>query len=908
VSTDDDGPRRTGGVGPRRPGAVRMGAPGGPGSGVPGSGVPGEQGGDVPAGTAAVRPDIAARPAFAGPPAQPPPAQPPTRQPPTRRPPTRQPPTRPPGEESGAPGPATSPPLSGDGGPQVPPGAGPGAPRPGGGGRTAPAAGPAARHSGATSTVPATGAAGAPGAAVAGGADGAGSAGGAGTAGAAAGAGAAALVRPHAGAPTAAGRQAPRRRLGRTRLFAVLTCALLLVLAVAAGVLYAAAKIPLPGQIRTDQVSFVTFADGTEMARIGAENRTDVPLSKVPKDVQNAVLAAEDRGYWKEPGVSVRGMARALYNDLRGASTQGGSTITQQYVKNAYLTQERTFTRKFREAVIAVKLDREYSKQQILEWYLNTIYYGRGAYGIESAAQTYFGKPVERLSVAEGAVLASSIRSPALYDPQGHPDRARARWNFVLDGMAKEGWLDPAAAATLAYPAVAPRRDSALNQISGPNGFVLGQVKNELANLGFDESLLNREGLRVQTTVDRAGQAAAVAAVRRTFAGQPANLRQALVAVDPRSGAVVAYYGGTSGTGFDYAQTWRPPGSSFKPYVLATALDLTAHHQGDTTVRSTFDGSSPRTLGGTVVHNSEGAQCPHCSLLEATKRSINTVFYDLALQVGPQRVAATAQRMGIPATHDGRPTLQQNGVTAGGIGIGQYEVRPIDQAVGFATLAAGGVARQPYFVQKITDPAGRVLYQHSDGGRRVLDGKVSNDVTYAMEPVAEYSGLPLAGGRPCASKTGTQQFGDTDYNSDAWMVGFTPQVSAAVWVGSDRPGPLKNAAGRPLYGRGLPGQTWQAFMNAYLAHQGAARLATGPQVSPAPSATPAAPLTSSPAPPPTSAPPRTTPAPSPASTAPPSTTRAPSSAPPPSPTPSAGSGCPGHNCPSPSPTASATGP
>ncbi len=626
----------------------------------------------------------------------------------------------------------------------------------------------------------------------------------------------------------------------------VLACTFLLLVVVAAGVLYAAAKIPLPGQIRTDQVSVVTFADGTEMARIGAQNRTDVPLSKV----------------------------RALYNNLRGAGTQGGSTITQQYVKNAYLTQERTFTRKFREAVIAVKLDREFSKQEILEWYLNTIYYGRGAYGIEAAAETYFNKPVERLTVPEGAVLAASIRSPALYDPQKHPDSARARWRFVIDGMAKEGWLDPAAATGMSYPKVAPRRDNALNQVSGPSGYVLEQVKDELANLGFEESLLNREGLHVQTTVDRNGQAAAVTAVRGTFAGQPANLRQALVAVDPRSGAVRAYYGGASGTGFDYAQTWRPPGSSFKPYVLATALDLAVHSQAAISLRSTFDGRSPRTFQGTVVHNSEGAQCPHCPLLEAMKRSINTVFYDLALKVGPQRVAATAQRMGIPATHDGRPTLQQNGVTAGGIGIGQYEVRPIDQAVGFATLASGGILRPPYFVQKITDPTGHVL-----------------------------------GGRPCAAKTGTQQFGATSYNSDAWMVGFTPQVSTAVWVGSDKPTALKNAAGRPLYGRGLPGATWKAFMDAYLAGQTAARLPTSPQVRPAPSPSPTASPTPSPTPSVTRAPPKTTPAPTPTTTAPAIPTSTPTPTPTPSPTPSqAGPTCPGAGCPSPSPTASAGGP
>ena len=643
--------------------------------------------------------------------------------------------------------------------------------------------------------------------------------------------------------------------------------------AIVAGILYATISVPLPGQITANQVSVLTYSNGTELARIGAQNRTDVPLSRVPKLVQDAVLAAEDRGYWSEPGVSARGIARALYNNLRGRDVQGGSTITQQYVKNAYLTQERTYTRKTKEAIIAIKLNREFSKQQILEWYLNTIYYGRGAYGIEAAAETYFKRPVQKLTVAQGAVLAASIRSPARYDPQEHPDNAHARWQFVIDGMVKEGWLTQGDAAELTYPKVAARTASALNQQAGPNGYAIEQVKDELANLGFDEALLNRKGLRVQTTIDRQAQAAAVSAVKQTFAGQPAQLRQALVAVEPGSGAVRAYYGGASGTGFDYAQAWRPPGSSFKPYVLAAALSQSVRSDSKLNVYSTFDGSSPRDFQGQEVHNSEGAQCPRCTLLEAMKRSINTVFYDLAIQVGPQRVAETAQQLGIAATHNGEPTLQQNGVTAGGIGIGQYEVRPIDQAVGFATLATGGIRHPSYFVQRVTDAAGNVLYEHPATGQRVLNGAVANDVTYSMEPVAGYSGDGLAEGRPSAAKTGTQQFGETNFNSDVWMVGFTPQISTAVWVGSDKPGPLKDAAGKPLYGRGLPGLTWKAFMDAYLQGKQQAALADTVKVKPAP-------------PPPTSRPPATTtPPPTTPPTTPPPTTTPPPSSPTPSPTP-----------------------
>jgi membrane peptidoglycan carboxypeptidase len=660
-------------------------------------------------------------------------------------------------------------------------------------------------------------------------------------------------------------------------VLAVLLTLLMLPVVVFA-VLYATINVPLPNQIQATQVSVLTYSNGAELARIGAQNRTDVPLSRVPMLVQYAVLAAEDRNYWSEPGVSVRGIARALYNDARGRNVQGGSTITQQYVKNAYLTQERTLSRKTKEAIIAIKLNREFSKQQILEWYLNTIYYGRGAYGLESAAETYFHLPVQKLTVAQGAVLAASIRSPALYDPQEHPDSARARWQFVIDGMAKQGWITQGDAATLAYPKVQPRIASRLNQVSGPNAYAVEQVKDELANLGFDEALLNRKGLRVQTTIDQRAQAAAVTAVNQTFAGQPATLRQALVAVDPTSGAVRSYYGGASGTGFDYAQAWRPPGSSFKPYVLATALSQSLHADSKLNVYSTFDGTSPRTIQGQTVHNSENAQCPNCTLLEAMKRSINTVFYDLAVQVGPKNVAAMAQQMGVAATHNGKPTLQQNGTTAGGIGIGQYEVRPVDQAVGFSTLADGGVRRPAYFVQRVTDTAGHVLYQRPGTGQRVLDAAVANDVTYSMEPVAAFSRDALASGRPSAAKTGTQQFGKTNFNSDVWMVGFTPQISTAVWVGSDNPGPLKDANGNPLFGRGLPGLTWKTFMDTYLSGQPSTPLPATVEVKPAPPHTTPPPSTTPP--PVTTPPPATTPVPT---TPPPSTT--PPRTPTPTPTP-----------------------
>jgi membrane peptidoglycan carboxypeptidase len=726
--------------------------------------------------------------------------------------------------------------------------------------------------------------------------------------------------------PGRLGVRTPLRR--RRRWIALAASTFVVVVAFATlGAVYAATRIPLPGEVVNPQTSVLTYSDGrTELARIFAENRTDVSLSRVPKHVQYAVLAAENRSFYRDPGFDWKGISRAVWNNVRGRDVQGGSTITQQYVKNAYLTKERTFSRKFKELVIAVKLDRQYTKAQILEWYLNTIYFGRGAYGIQAASEAYFGKPVDQLTVAEGAVLASSIRSPALYDPQTHMDRARARWEFVLDGMVKERWLSPADRVRQVYPKVLPRDAGRDNAQSGPRGYIVQQVREELVHLGIDESELNRAGLRVQTTIDRGAQDAAEAAVRQVFQGQPANLRQALVAVSPADGGVLAYYGGPTGNGFDYAQAWRAPGSSFKPYTLAAALERSVKgepvgDEGIVTVYSRLDGTSPREFQGVEVHNSGDAQCPDCSILEAMKRSINTVFYDLAIQVGPSNVADLAHRMGIPArrTDNDQPTLQVDGVTDGSIGIGRYEVRPIDQATGFATFASGGVLHPTHFVQRVTDAHGNVLYDFDRDSpqrpRRVLDAAVANDVTYALEPVAEWSHDALADGRPSASKTGTQQLGETPDNQDAWMVGFTPQVSAAVWVGTDHNEPLRTADGRIIYGSGLPGQTWKAFMDAWLAgrEQKAmpgeveVRATDGPAGTSSPTATSAPPtgqatrtppLTRTPTPTPTNPLP-TLPEPSPTGGPPPPTIPLPgpttgttSSAPPPTPTlsPSGGGG------------------
>ncbi|MDT5325375.1 MAG: hypothetical protein QOF25_2527 [Mycobacterium sp.] len=591
---------------------------------------------------------------------------------------------------------------------------------------------------------------------------------------------------------------------------------------------YLIVDVPKPGDIRTAQVSTILASDGGELAKIVPPegNRVDVDINQIPVHVRNAVMAAEDRDFYTNPGFSFSGFARAFKNNIFGGDLQGGSSITQQYVKNALVGDARSglggVVRKAKELVISTKMSREWSKDAVLQSYLNIIYFGRGAYGISAAAKAYFDKPVEQLTVADGALLAALIQRPSTLDPAVDAEGAAERWNWVLDGMVTMGALSPADRAAQVFPpTVSADQARAQNQTTGPNGLIERQVTKELLDLfNIDEQTLNTEGLQVTTTIDPKAQAAAEKAVTENLDGQDPDMRSAAVSIDPRTGGVKAYYGGSDANGFDFAQAGLPTGSSFKVFALVAALQqgIGLGYQLD---------SSPVTVNGITITNVEGEGCGTCNIAEALKRSLNTSYYRLMLKLknGPKDVADAAHAAGIAESFPGVDhTLSEDGKGGppnNGIVLGQYQTRVLDMASAYATLAASGAYHKPHFVQKVVNADGQVLFdatQQDNSGEQKIDKAVADNVTSAMQPIAGYSrGHNLAGGRPSAAKTGTNQLGDTDANRDAWMVGYTPSLSTAVWVGTtEGTKPLENKSGAPVYGSGLPSDIWKATMDGAL--------------------------------------------------------------------------------------------
>ncbi|MCF7549262.1 transglycosylase domain-containing protein [Pseudonocardia sp. WMMC193] len=567
------------------------------------------------------------------------------------------------------------------------------------------------------------------------------------------------------------------------------------------GIGYLAFAVPTADQAVNNQVATISYADGSDLTRLVPEagNRTKVSFDQIPPHVREAVLAAEDRSFYSNPGFDVTGIARAVWNQLRGGSG-GGSTITQQYVKNALVGDQATLWRKYKELIVSLKVSQEKSKDEVLTDYLNTIYFGRGAYGIQSAAQAYFAKDVGQLTPAEGALLAGVIQSPSRWDPAIDPQKAVQRWDFVMDGMVGEGWLSPGDRAAATFPATQQRKVGGTGTFADSRGHVVNAVKAELDSLGISDQEMSQAGLTITTTIDPAQQEKAVNAAQEALAGQPDNLRSAVVAIDPNTGGVQAYYGGDNGVGLDYARVSKQPGSTFKPFVVLAAL----MHDPPIGLGTVFDGSEQ---GG--PRNADGADCPRCDVKQAMTLSNNVIFTTLAAKVGPENVAAAARAAGITSPLDD-PDAR--------LALGNKEVTPVELASAYATIAAGGVWHAPHFISKVVTADGRVLYEAPDAtGERRFSERVARNTVEAMLDVAPADDRSI--GRPVAAKTGTVQSRFEGENNDAWFSGFTPGLATTVWVGTDMNSPIRTASGTPIEGKSLPGEVWQTFMKEAVADQ-----------------------------------------------------------------------------------------
>jgi len=586
-----------------------------------------------------------------------------------------------------------------------------------------------------------------------------------------------------------------------------IAAAVLLVLGVVGVVIaYNQTAIPQPNELANKQVSIVYYSDGkTELDRIAVQdgNRESVKLKQVPKFVQDAHIAAEDRTFYQNNGISVGGILRAVKTSVTGEAQVGGSTITQQYVKNYFLTQDRTLSRKAKEILIAVKIDGQLSKAEILEKYLNTIYYGRGAYGIQSAAKAYFGKDVSKLTVGEGAVLASVINAPSLYDP-ANGDTAEAnltkRYAYVLDGMVQEGWLSAAERAKYTeLPKIQAYKGNKFS--SGPNGYITAQVKRELVSTGLSEQDIDNGGLRIVTTIDKKAQTAAIAAMKDNL---PKKVQGGLVAIRPGDGGVVAMYGGA-----DYAksqfntstQAIMQGASNFKPFAVLAAV------RDGVSTKTKFDGDQPQEIDGTKITNFGDRSYGMVDMRRMIGRSINTAFVNLNNTITPALTRQAAIDAGIPARTPGLDETLTNV-------LGTASPHVIDMATAYSTIASQGVRAKPYFVKKVTSTTGDFTYEAKPQTKRAFDKDVTADVTDAMTYTVKDGGTATKLqrlNRPVAGKTGT-----SSYAKSIWFSGFIPQLAVSIGMykpdANGNPQTLTSAEDTNLTGGTIPADVFYDFM------------------------------------------------------------------------------------------------
>ena len=611
-------------------------------------------------------------------------------------------------------------------------------------------------------------------------------------------------------------------RIVRAALLALASLVLLAVLTFIG--LYLFIDIPKANTQATQAVSVVYYADGkTEMGRFTTTNRDPVELNKVPIDVQHAFIAAEDRSFYSNRGISPTGIARAFINDFTGdGGSQGGSTLTQQWVKNYFLTQDKTVTRKVKEVVISLKVDQEMSKDEILQAYLNNVYFGRGTYGIQAASQSYFHKDVSQLTTVEGAFLASVVNNPENMDPSVGPNseqRANERMAYTLNGMVKMGWLTAEERNKAVMPKFYPRQP--IKYADGPQGYVIASVRGELSRkLKLSQEDIDRGGLRITTTIDKRAQDAAVAAVEKhtpdTLLGK---LHTGLVAERANDGGVVAMYGGADydpvkSPYSDADQAMLQTASSMKLYTAIAAL------QHGKSVDTQYNGNNYLPIGaGKYVQNNQNESWGWQPISNMLAYSINTAFVRLNREIGPANTLEAAQASGMPKTLGGMNDTNILNV------LGTGDSRVVDQATGYNTLNSGGVFYDRHLISTVKSFDGKYSYTVDTKGKRVYDKAIADDLTWALGKTGVYgtaAGAQDELGRAMASKTGT-----ASGNKYLWFNGFTPgQITTSVGMYYSTDGktaqPMQNLPGvtaSDVYGAGLPRKVWVDFMDAALEGQ-----------------------------------------------------------------------------------------
>ncbi|MEU6844792.1 transglycosylase domain-containing protein [Streptomyces sp. NPDC046716] len=595
---------------------------------------------------------------------------------------------------------------------------------------------------------------------------------------------------------------------------------------------YALVDIPPANSAATAQSNVYLYANGAQIARDGDVNRENVQLAQIPKPVQHAVLAAEDRDFYSESAVDPKAMLRAAWNTLRGKGKQSGSTITQQYVKNYYLGQEQTVSRKVKEFFISIKLDREASKDEILTGYLNTSYFGRNAYGIQAAAQAYYGVDVDDLTTAQGAYLAALLNAPSAYDVVAHPENkssAEARWNYVLDGMVKQKWLSASDRRNMTFPM--PKEAKGAAGMSGQRGYIVQAVKDYItSNKILDEDTLAGGGYRITTTLQKKKQDAFAEAVDDQLMSRldtsardvDKNVRAGGAAIDPATGKVVAMYGG-----IDYTQQYvnnatrrdYQVGSTFKPFVLTSAVQNASTTQDGRVItpNTYYDGTDKRPVQGWdggyyAPENEDGVSYGDITVRTATDKSVNSVYAQMAVDVGPAKVKRTAVDLGLPET---TPDL----TASPSIALGPATASVLDMTEAYATLANHGRHGTYTILASVTKDGEQVELPEQDTERAVSREAADTTTSVLRSVVDTGTGTAAqAAGRPAAGKTGT-----AEEDTAAWFAGYTPDLATVVSVMGQDPQTgahtsLYGAAGLPrVNGGGFPAQIWAQFTRTALA-------------------------------------------------------------------------------------------